>query len=206
VYNAGAFNVNVDAYSSLKSHNKRAPTLLAFRWVRRPRRQLKVGASTGYRGAGSGGERYPYSLSDFDKMQQESAMSPSPNDNDKIARKFFETLSAGDYGPLEKLFTPDAVWTVVPTSIPGSGDHKGAATIAKDFSEIRKMFEDGDPKLHVTNVIDGGQWVAVETHTKGRFKNGATYDSHYCWVMEIIDGKIRVLKEYMDGGYAASRI
>jgi uncharacterized protein len=139
-------------------------------------------------------------------MQQESAMSPSPTDNERIARKFFETLSAGDYALLESLFTPDAVWTVVPTSIPGSGDHKGAATIAKDFSEIRKMFEDGDPKLHVTNVIDGGQWVAVETHTKGRFKNGATYDSHYCWVMEIIGGKVRVLKEYMDGGYAASRI
>jgi uncharacterized protein len=205
VYNAWPFNVNLETYSSLKSRNRRATTILAFGWVRWPRRQLKVGASTGYRGAGSGGPLpiFPFG---FDKMQQESAMSPSPNDNDRIARKFFETLSAGDYGPLEKLFTPDAVWTVVPTSIPGSGDHKGAATIAKDFSEIRKMFEDGDPKLHVTNVIDGGQWVAVETHTKGRFKNGATYDSHYCWVMEIIDGKIRVLKEYMDGGYAASRI
>jgi len=133
-------------------------------------------------------------------------MSPTPIDNTQLAHQLFQTLSDSDYVSLEKMFTPDAVWTVVPVSIPGSGDHKGAATITNDFREIRAMFESGGPKLHVTNVIDGGRWVAVETHTVGRFKQGGIYDSHYCWVMEVVGGKIRVLKEYMDGGYVAKQM
>jgi ketosteroid isomerase-like protein len=40
----------------------------------------------------------------------------------------------------------------------------------------------------------------------GKFKQGGIYDSHYCWVMEVVGGKIRVLKEYMDGGYVAKQM
>ncbi len=134
-------------------------------------------------------------------------MSQTLPDNERIAREFFAALSAGDYPRLERLFAEDAVWTVVPVSIPGSGDHKGARAIADDFRGIRStLFVDGDPKLHVTNSFSGGPWVAVETHTVGRLKNGATYDSHYCWILQIIDGRISTLKEYMDGGYVSQQI
>lgn len=126
--------------------------------------------------------------------------------NEQIAEQFFRTLSAGDYVNLENMLTTDAVWTVVPKSIPGSGDHKGAKAIAEDFKNIRLLFRDGDPKLHVTNVFATGSWAAIETHTVGAFKNGNTYDSRYCWIMEIVDGRIRTLREYMDGGYVATQV
>ena len=94
----------------------------------------------------------------------------------------------------------------MPKSIPGAGDHKGARTIAEDFKNIRLLFRDGDPKLHVTNAFCKEGWVAAETHTVGEFKNGNTYDSRYCWILEIVDGRIRTLREYMDGGYVATQI
>jgi ketosteroid isomerase-like protein len=133
-------------------------------------------------------------------------MASIKTENELIAERFFATLSAGDYLNLQPMFREDAVWTVMPTSIPGSGDHCGAAVITQDFKTIRELFKDGDPKLRVTNAFSKGPWVAVETHTVGAFKNGNTYDSRYCWVMEIVDGKIKTLREYMDGGYVAKQI
>jgi ketosteroid isomerase-like protein len=94
----------------------------------------------------------------------------------------------------------------MPAAIVGSGDHKGARTIADDFKNIRLHFRDGDPKLKVTNIFSNGDWVAVETHTTGQFKNGNAYDSRYCWIVEIVNDRIRALREYMDGGYAARQM
>ncbi len=134
-------------------------------------------------------------------------MSQASSDGERLAREFFASLSAGNYIQLERLFTADAVWTVVPVSIPGSGDHEGARAIVDGFREIRStLFVDGDPKLHITNCFSSGRWVAVETHTIGRLRNGATYDNRYCWILEIADGRIHRLKEYMDGGYVAQKL
>jgi uncharacterized protein len=125
--------------------------------------------------------------------------------NEQLATTFFKTLSAGDYAALRVMFREDAVWTVMPVSIPGAGDHKGPKGIVDDFlMVIRGMFVDGDPKLHVTNVFSKDSWVAVETHTLGTLKGGSKYDNRYCWILEITAGKIKTVREYMDGGYVST--
>jgi ketosteroid isomerase-like protein len=125
--------------------------------------------------------------------------------NEQIATTFFKTLSAGDYDNLRRMFTDDAVWTVMPVSIPGAGPHNGPKGIVDEFlMVIREMFVDGDPKLHVTNVFSRDGWVAVETHTQGTFKGGKKYDNRYCWILEISGGKVKTVREYMDGGYVSS--
>ncbi len=34
---------------------------------------------------------------------------------------------------------------------------------------------------------------------KARLANGRDYDNRYCWVMKVSNGKVRELREYMNG-------
>ena len=125
--------------------------------------------------------------------------------NEQTAVDFFATLGSGDLAKLKTFFTADSVWTVVAKSIPGSGSHKGPVGIADEFlAPVRGMFVDGDPKLPITNVFSKGKMVAVETHTQGTLKSGKKYDNKYCWILEVVDGKVLAVREYMDGGYVAT--
>jgi ketosteroid isomerase-like protein len=129
------------------------------------------------------------------------------SENERIADEFFKTLSAGNYPALRLMFRSDAVWTVIAKSIPGSGDHTGPKGIVDDFlMPVRGMFVDGDPKLRITNSFSKGAWVAVETQALGSLNNGKKYDNKYCWIIEIIDKKVKTVREYMDGGYVATLV
>ena len=41
-------------------------------------------------------------------------------------------------------------------------------------------------------------------HGTGKFKNGRDYDNRYAWIVEIRDGMIFAIREYMDTAYIAS--
>ncbi len=125
--------------------------------------------------------------------------------NEQVASDFFATLGSGDLNKLKTFFTEESVWTVIAKSIPGSGSHKGPVGIADEFlAPVRGMFVDGDPKLPITNVFSKGDWVAVETHTQGTLKDGKKYDNKYCWILEVVNGKVLKVREYMDGGYVST--
>jgi ketosteroid isomerase-like protein len=61
------------------------------------------------------------------------------------------------------------------------------------------------PKLFATNVsIDfrgfyaDGQTVVVEERMQATLANGRKYDNDYCFIFELVDGKISEVREYMD--------
>lgn len=125
--------------------------------------------------------------------------------NEASAVRFFEVLSSGDLQLLKTFFTEDAVWTVIPVSIPGSGAHVGKVAICDEFlAPVRGMFNPGDPKLAVTNVFGKGTNVAVETHTTGGFPDGKKYDNRYCWILVFEGELVKAVREYMDGGYVST--
>jgi ketosteroid isomerase-like protein len=47
------------------------------------------------------------------------------DDNEKLVRTFFETLSTGDLERVRPMLHEDATWTVMATGIPGAGEKKG---------------------------------------------------------------------------------
>ena len=125
--------------------------------------------------------------------------------DEQVVVDFFATLSSGDLAKLKTMFTEDAVWTVMPKSIPGAGAHHGPVGIADEFlTPIRGMFNPGDPKLKVTNVFGRDGWVCCETHTTGGFPDGKAYDNLYCWVLQVVNGKVKIVREYMDSGYVST--
>jgi ketosteroid isomerase-like protein len=129
------------------------------------------------------------------------------SENEKLVRRFFEeALNTGDLEKIRPYFHPDATWTPMTSmSIPGAGVHRGRKGIVDEFlAPVRGLFVDGDPKNTIQNLFGKGDYVLVETHGTGTFRNGRTYDNRYAWIVQIKDNMIFAIREYMDTAYIAS--
>jgi hypothetical protein len=131
-------------------------------------------------------------------------MVKADNDNERIFLKFFETLSSGDLKKVRDLFHDDAVWQVQVKGIAGEGSHHGKKGIVDEFlAPVRGMFKPGEPKINVTSIASKGSLVIGESTGRGTFVDGRPYDNLYVWAIEIKDGKVYRLREYMDSFYVA---
>jgi ketosteroid isomerase-like protein len=84
------------------------------------------------------------------------------------------------------------------------GDHRFARTF-RGKSDILENFVppllerlEGPIKVHVTNAIAEGDQVAVEARGESRTKDGRPYNNLYFMLIEMRDGKIAAVREYMD--------
>jgi len=122
--------------------------------------------------------------------------------NEELVIKFFETLSRGDLEGVRAMFHKDATWQAMARDIPGAGTHSGRDVIIDEFlGPIRGEFEPGDPKVEVKNIVSKGPMVMAECKGTGRLKNGKEYDNDYAWAVEIKNGKVFAIREYMDTHY-----
>jgi len=124
--------------------------------------------------------------------------------DEELARAFFTTLSIGDLDRVAAFFDADSTWTVCATAIPGAGTHRGRAIVEEFLGPVRGLFEPGQPKVEVTNVVSAGGWVAVEAIGRGRFRNGTPYENRYAFWLEVEGATIRTIREYMDTQYVAT--
>lgn len=121
-----------------------------------------------------------------------------------LVRAFFEALSSGDLERTGSFFDDETVWTVCAVGIPGAGAHRGRRAIVEDFLRpVRGLFEPGEPKIELTNVVAEGRWVAVEAIGRGRFLDGRSYENQYSFWVEVDGQTIRTIREYMDSHYVA---
>ncbi len=129
-------------------------------------------------------------------------MITADNANEQLIVDFFNTLSTGDLERVRDFFHEEATWVAMVKEIPGVGVHRGKKGIVDDFLKpIRGMFAPGDPKVTLTSVASKGPLVMAESKGFGHVADGRPYDNHYCWALEIKDGKIFRLREYMDSLY-----
>ncbi|MBO0693534.1 MAG: nuclear transport factor 2 family protein [Acidimicrobiaceae bacterium] len=121
----------------------------------------------------------------------------------EVVRRFFATLSTGDFDAIGEFFDDESVWTsgnVGRTQPPP----KGRQAIIEDFLKPIRLglFEEGDPKVEIQTLIVDGDSVAAETIGRGTMRNGAPYENQYAFVFQVAGDKIRFMKEYMDTAYA----
>ena len=96
-----------------------------------------------------------------------------------LVRSFFETLSSGDLERVRAFFDDDTTWFICATDIPGAGAHTGRTAIVDEFLRpVRGLFEPGQPKVEITNLVAEGNWVAVEAIGRGRIHHGRRYQNH----------------------------
>jgi ketosteroid isomerase-like protein len=123
----------------------------------------------------------------------------------ELVRSFFATLSSGDLERLAGFFDDRSEWQICATGIPGAGVHTGTAGIIDGFlGPVRGLFEPGEPKVEIVNLLGDGNLVAVEATGRGRFLDGRVYENRYAYWIEVDGTTIRRIAEYMDSAYVAS--
>ena len=133
-------------------------------------------------------------------------MADAESDNEKLVRRFIECLNNEDMDGLRPVLHPQATWRPMTSQdIPGAGAHVGHKGIIDEFLRpVRGLFQGKDPQNSISSLFSKGNMVAAETHGTGRFKNGKAYDNRYAWLIEVKDGQIFQIREYMDTAYIQS--
>ncbi len=133
-------------------------------------------------------------------------MADAESPNEQLVRRFIECLNNEDLEGLRPILHEEADWSPMSTQdIPGAGAHVGHKGIIDDFLRpVRGLFEGKDPQNQINSLFSKGNMVACETHGTGKLKNGKTYDNHYAWLVEVKDGRIFRIREYMDTAFIQS--
>ncbi|MDR2216359.1 MAG: nuclear transport factor 2 family protein [Nevskiaceae bacterium] len=118
---------------------------------------------------------------------------------------FFRILSTGELEAIRKTLHPQAQWLPMVENIPGAGVYEPRDVIVDQFlAPVRGMFAPGDPKTTVDTIVSAGDFVMVESRGLGKLADGRAYNNRYAWALEVRDGLIYRIREYMDSHYVAT--
>ena len=124
---------------------------------------------------------------------------------EQIVLDFFRILSSGELEAIRKTLHPDAQWRPMVENIPGAGVHGPRDFIVDQFlAPVRGMFAPGDPKTTVHSIVSSGDLVMCESRGQGKLQDGRVYDNRYAWAIELKDGLVYRIREYMDSHYVAT--
>jgi ketosteroid isomerase-like protein len=131
-------------------------------------------------------------------------MVSADTDNERTVLEFFRILSTGDLEAIRQTLHDEVTWTPQVKDIPGAGTYHGKKGVCDDFlGPVRGMFAPGDPKTTVKTIVSRGPLVMCESEGLGKLADGRTYHNRYAWAVEVRDGKIFAVREYMDSHYVA---
>jgi uncharacterized protein len=118
-------------------------------------------------------------------------------ENKKLIQDAFSAWSGGDGGAFFNLLADDVTWTVI-----------GSTAVSRTYKS-KKEFLDGaarplgekingaiQPRLR--DILVDGDKVALQWDGHAIGKNGTEYNQTYCWVMRIVDGRVREGTAYLD--------
>jgi uncharacterized protein len=114
----------------------------------------------------------------------------------------WKAFATRDAAQIRKYFSADARWvaqqgnaTAMVANAPSgfSSADQIAGFIANDVSKIFR-----DVTIDFKGIHAAGNVVIVEERMQATLFNGRHYDNDYCFIFELEDGLITVMREYMD--------
>jgi ketosteroid isomerase-like protein len=115
--------------------------------------------------------------------------------NKQLVRDFFAAMNRGDVPALVAAYAEDGyLHTMGRTLISGRFTR---AQISAAAGQIYEVFPRG-LSFTIDALTAEGERVAVEAHSQGRHVSGALYSNEYHFLFVFRDGRLAVLKEYMD--------
>ena len=118
-------------------------------------------------------------------------------ENKQIVQAIFTELGQGNSRPLVEAMAEDFCWTVSGSN-QWAGTYKGKQAVLNDLlGQLRSRIE-GRIKTIAHRFIAEGDFVVVEAHGSNTTKDGRPYNNAYCFVIELSNGKLRAITEYMD--------
>lgn len=118
-------------------------------------------------------------------------------------RAFIDTLNRRDWDRFGELFAEDASYTVQGYELPGAGT-MDRETALQVLPGLLSLFDEDSPCVEITHMIAEGAWVLAEAQGTGAFRDGTRYENRYANVYEVVDGRIRTIREYMDTQHMAN--
>jgi uncharacterized protein len=124
-------------------------------------------------------------------------------DNKRAAMATWKAFASRDPAEIAAMFTEDAEWFAPPgnataAALNATKHVMGKADIVQFIAfEFGKLFA-RDVKLDFKGLYGDGDIVVVEHRLRATLANGAPYDNDYCFVLEMENGRIRRMREYMD--------
>ena len=118
--------------------------------------------------------------------------------NKKIVGEFFEKFSAGDTSGALELLDDAVVWRAMgrECGLPMSGERDKEA-VGGLIEDVKASFPDG-MKLTPTGWTTGSDRVALEMESYAVKANGTVYNNLYHFLVIVSNGKITVIREYLD--------
>src|SRR6185437_93992 len=124
---------------------------------------------------------------------------------EQLVLDFFRILSSGELEAIRAALHPDATWRPMVEGVPGAGTHGPRDAIVDGFlAPVRGLFMPGDPKTTVERMVSSGDTVMCESRGMGTLRDGRAYNNRYAWSIDVRDGKIFAIREYMDSHYVAT--
>tara|TARA_R110000823_G_scaffold210224_13_gene340565 strand:- start:24323 stop:24748 length:426 start_codon:yes stop_codon:yes gene_type:complete len=115
--------------------------------------------------------------------------------NKSIVTRFFEAMNNGDVDFIVNTYAEDGcLQTMGNTLISGTFER---AQIAVAAGQIFEVFPRG-LRFEILDMLAEGDKVAVEATGEGEHISGQTYNNEYHFKFHFRDGKLLLLKEYMD--------
>lgn len=120
-----------------------------------------------------------------------------------IVKNAWKAFATRDPAQIEAVFTEDALWFAPPgnaTAVAlGHTEHVLDRGIIVNFlaHEFGTLFV-ADVQSTPKSLVAEGAVAVLETRLQATLSNGRHYDNDYCFVIEVKDGRIHRMREYMD--------
>jgi ketosteroid isomerase-like protein len=115
----------------------------------------------------------------------------------------WKAFATRDAAQIRKYFREDAVWiaphnNATALALNAPSGFTSADQIAQFIAnDVAKVFP-RDVTIHFKGVHAAGNVVIVEERMQATLFNGRHYDNDYCFIFELEEGLITVMREYMD--------
>ena len=131
--------------------------------------------------------------------------------NKRLVRDFLDHYAHGRYDAALAMLAPDSRWW-----LPGHRRNfvvgwADKATVERRLAANLKLLLHG-LEIIVGDMIAEGDRVAIEAENKAKLANGTLYHNRYHFLFVVRDGRVQVVKEYLDtctmnalGGARANR-
>ena len=121
--------------------------------------------------------------------------------NKAVVTDFLATFSRGDVAGVLERMAEGATWWVSGSIEGMSGTYEKAA-FGQLLAGVKGLYKTGALQLTPQSMIAEGPWVAVEAESYAELHNGRIYRNRYHLLVEVRDGKVLRIKEYMDTQHA----
>jgi ketosteroid isomerase-like protein len=127
----------------------------------------------------------------------------TPEQNKQAVIQAWKSFASRDPARVAEAFTPDAEWlapadNATAVALHSVGHMIGRERIVRFLTEEFQTLFVADVKVEWRSLFADGDTVIMEHRFQGQLANGGHYDNDYAFFIEMKEGRIHRLREYMD--------